>query len=456
MTWWNKIGLAAAITASALSIQPERALACGGCFVPPAENTQVTGHRMIMTIGMEQSTLYDQIQYTGAPESFAWVLPTKGKVDVGVSSDLVFNQLGADTTVQVAPPPLDCPSYDCGNADSLSTGSGMFAGGGGGAGPGGVQVIAQEVVGPYETVQLQASDPQALHKWLADHGYKLPSEIEPIVSAYVNDGFNFLAVKLVPGKGVQSMQPIRITTKGASVALPLRMVAAGTGATTTVTLFVLSEFRAETANFPTFTVAPEAVVWDYNQNRSTYTDLRDAGYKTSNGFGWLAESAQPYSDTGFRFRILSVVQVNTQQSGYGTEYEKAQAEAKADMDVLFAGLKSKSIWLTRLRAELSRQALGTDLVLQAASDQKQIQRFIQTTKWIGQQPACPPKPPGCGDSKSGSDPSGSDDFWASAVKRSRADGSGCAMGDSGLTESAIGGAVVAIAAAMWRRRRRSK
>src|SRR5215207_3353429 len=71
--------------------------ACGGCFGPPPPPTEsptiVTDHRMILTVAKEQSTLYDQIRYQGSPESFAWVLPIAGTVDVGLSADIVFTGL---------------------------------------------------------------------------------------------------------------------------------------------------------------------------------------------------------------------------------------------------------------------------------------------------------------------------------------------------------------------------
>jgi hypothetical protein len=452
MNTWQKFGLVAPL-ALMVALHTSDADACGGCFVPPEENTQVTGHRMIMSIGMDQSTLYDQIEYTGAPESFAWVLPTKGTVDVGVSSDLVFNQLGFDTQVRVYAPPRNCPWYNCyGGAEDQASGFGSVASASAGTG-GSVNVIAQEVVGPYETVQLESTDPEALSNWLSDHGYKLPDEIAPIVTAYVNDGFNFLAVKLVPGKDVQAMQPIRITTVGSNVALPLRMVAAGTGATTTVTLFVVSEFRSETANFPTFLIPPEDVVWDYSLDRSNYTDLRDAQYASSKGFAWLAESSFGYSPVGFRSQIANVISFGGPgQSGYGDDPEKAQQAADEDMDVLFAKMDENSVWVTRLRAELSRAALATDLVLQAADAQKEIPSSIQTTKFVGEEPECPPPPPGCDDPNGSSgDPASGDEYWGAVARKNRFGGA-CTMGESGLSEAAFGSAMLILGLALYRRR----
>lgn len=432
-------------------LAPTDAGACGGCFVPPAENTQVTGHRMILSVGMTQSTLYDQIEYTGAPSQFAWVLPTKGTVDVGLSSDLVFNQLGVDTSVLVAPPVQDCPSYSCGgefaaSSDNEGTGTSATSGGGG------VEVLANEVVGPFETVQLASTDPNALNAWLSSHGYNVPADIQPVVAAYVNDGFNFLAMKLVPGVGVDKMRPVRITTPGASPVLPLKMVAAGTGALTTITLYVIGEGRYEPLNFPSFEIATDLVMWNYDINDSNYTELRQSLYDASNGFGWLAEAARPYGSDGFRSQIMNVLSfVGPEQSGYDDgsgDYAAAEAAAQEDLDTLFAGMSPASTYVTRLRSELARPALGSDLFLGASIGQGDVSNFIQTTQWLGTQPACPP-PPDCGD--------GPGIGRGFGNRNGGSDGSGCALGtddekDYGL--AGLFGGAIALAVAARRRRRR--
>src|SRR4029077_16866100 len=85
----------------------------------------------------------------------------------------------------------------------------------------GVTVLKKEIVGPYETVQLKAEDPGALQVWLDKNGVVVPPDVKPVIDTYVREHFNFLALKLVPGKGVQEMRPVRVTTQGANVALPL-------------------------------------------------------------------------------------------------------------------------------------------------------------------------------------------------------------------------------------------
>ena len=101
--------LALPVVAVGLLASPDAA-ACGGCFHEPgeAENTQVTGHRMIFSISQKETTLWDQFSYAGSPTSFAWVLPVKGTATIGLSSDVVFGYLDQFTGVTVSEPNLPC------------------------------------------------------------------------------------------------------------------------------------------------------------------------------------------------------------------------------------------------------------------------------------------------------------------------------------------------------------
>ena len=71
----------------------------------------------------------------GTPSSFAWVLPIKGLVDVGISSDALFGNLDASTNVTVNSRLISCPPPPCLNSSGAGGG---FAGGGGDGGSGGV------------------------------------------------------------------------------------------------------------------------------------------------------------------------------------------------------------------------------------------------------------------------------------------------------------------------------
>lgn len=430
--------LATLAIAAAVQLTSTPAEACGGCFhgpqLPNEEGTQVTGHRMIMAIGKEQSTLYDQIEYVGDPSDFAWVLPIRGQVTVGLSSDVVFNALGQRTSVVVQPPPNPCPQYDTCNTPDFGIGSSATGTGGGTAGEGGVTVNVEEVVGPYETVQLSSTDPTALTNWLDQNGYEIPTEIEPIIAAYVDDGFDFLALRLSPGEGVDKMQPVRVTSMGASVNLPLRMVAAGTGATTTVTLWVLSEGRYEAQNFPNFTISADDLVWDWSLGRSNFNDLRQAQYESSNGTAWLTESSTQMSDVSFRSEIFELVDFFSEaEHGYYATPEMTSRElAEADMDALFTGIDLADLQVTRMRAELSRPALAQDLVL-AGTNAGEVPRLLQAAQ--GTALTCPPPPPPCdteGVGTGGNGASAEDNGGSCAIAHEDADASWVLLAGLGL------------------------
>ncbi|MDB4935035.1 MAG: hypothetical protein JWP87_2007 [Labilithrix sp.] len=415
------VAMAAALTSS-YALERE-ASACGGCFSPPPSPTEnptvVSDHRMILTIAKEQSTLYDQIKYSGNPSAFAWVLPISGTVDVGLSADIVFRTLDGITTTNIIAPPRNCPPPpQCNNRNSAFGGaSADSAPTAADAGTPGVQITKQEVVGPYETVQLKATDANALQAWLAKNNFNVPADVQPVINQYVTEHFDFLALKLVPGKSVQDMRPVRVTTKGANAVLPLRMVAAGTGATVGVSLWVISEGRYEPQNFPSFVIPTEEIAWDWVANKSNYTELRAEKTTAANGRGWETESStilyaqqveaavnrsyyNPYPYPGNPQDPDAGPQLDPQEQSAQVDYDavkdpqtgaviKTAVQVRnEDVAALFYGIPTASSRITRMRADLAHAALNDDLVMTASKDQAILSNTRQLTKEIGQ-PQCP-------------------------------------------------------------------
>src|SRR5580658_6403038 len=181
--------LGLSIATSGLALAPERdARACGGCFHPPTQTvSDITDERMLLATSTTQSTLYDQIQYSGSPSSFAWVLPIQGTVTVGLSADVLFDSIDTLTATQIVPPESTCPPpcFFPGNSGTAASGSLSGAG----APSGTVTVTKQENVGPYATVQLHSTDGSALNNWLAQNGYNVAADVAPVIAAYITEGF---------------------------------------------------------------------------------------------------------------------------------------------------------------------------------------------------------------------------------------------------------------------------
>lgn len=381
--------VAPAIALAALTAREAPAEACGGCIHPNETPTVVTDHRMIFTVSKEQSTLYDQISYSGSPSSFGWVLPVVGDVSIGVSADGVFGAIDARTATQIYAPPINCPVEPeaCRALFARDGGAVQYSNGGG------VTVLRREVVGPYDTALLKASSPAALETWAKDNAFVIPEEAKPVIAAYQAEHFDFLAVKLVPGAGVKDMRPIRVTTKGANVALPLRMVAVGAGATLGITLWVLSEGRMEPTNFGWFTVPTEELVWDWTANKSNYVDLRAAKAARAAGRMWEIESSITIPQSVLRDQVR---QGTFDPGGSGTatspDYEpsgnKSAAEVQdEDLAALFAGLPA-DVRVTRMRADLTRAALDQDLTLGASTEKGELSN-VRTIRKEAQEPLCP-------------------------------------------------------------------
>jgi len=368
---------------------------------------------MILSISQGQTTLYDELRYVGDPESFAWVLPISGTAKIGISSDGLFATLDAMTQVTVIPPPLNCPTppTDCsyGYGDESAQGAPST-----GASDPGVTVTAMQTVGPYETVQLSATDPAALNSWLTSHGYTVPADIKPVIDQYVAEHFDFLALKLVPGTGVQAMRPVRVTTTGASTVLPLRMVAAGTGAVVGVQLWTVAEGRYEPQNFPFFQIKAEELEWDWITYSSNLGNLRKERAGTLAGRGWELESSvafpiedmkgyvtngycQPYQGGYYGGgpgggapsigRACSGAQNNyeAEDAGQGTPRPKEVVQAE-DLATLLAGIQG-NVRITRTRSDLAHAALDRDLVLVASADQAEISPALKITREKNQ-PTC--------------------------------------------------------------------
>jgi hypothetical protein len=434
-----------ALAAAALLTSTREAEACGGCFVQQQDSTVVTGHRMVLSLSPAQSVLWDQIKYAGDPAEFAWVLPVRPGAVIEIASDAWFETLDAATTTTVLSPQIACATsggFGCGAAQAgLAFDSSLQSGGG-------VTVVHQGTVGPYETVTLETDTPGALNAWLDDHGFNVDQGTQPIIDAYVKESFQFIAIRLQPGKGVAQMKPVRVLSEGASPTLPLRMVAAGSGPEVSIILFTISEARMAPKNFPEAAIPPVMVTWDFEQQSSNYAELREAALSLQGGKAWLTPYAQPrtlfspFDSPALGFRVQygsnpadglvdtigaayvqrgldngeTISGACTQTFGQIAEsaslvrnpcpfgaapddpacgsVEPGEIDARSlacgpldDLAVALRGLHPKDVWLTRLEAQLPRAGLDVDLELRPATAQLPVDNWIRAQRSTGD--ACP-------------------------------------------------------------------
>jgi hypothetical protein len=422
------------VAAGVALIPPNEAQACGGCFAPQDPPTVVTGHRMVMSVSPTQSVLWDQIVYSGEPEEFAWVLPVKPGARVESSTAAFFEVFEANTAIRVVAPPINCG----GSAGSVGCGSAAFDGAeAGGLNEDGepVDVLHQGTVGPYETVTLSTEEPGALNAWLEQHGYNVDPSTQPIVDAYVAEGFDFIALRLQPGLGIDRMTPVRVVMPGMSLGLPLRMVGIGTGAFTPIVLYVVSEGRFTTQNFPEVDLDLNVLSWNFATQSSNYEALRADALSENDGRSWLTAyagvgmfGANQWDATGADISFLpryleqalengeiptacdasmalidpTARVVNPCPPGEPWDSPACGAVAPAEVDartlgcagaddvaVALTGLRIQDTWVTRLEANLPRAALADDLLLTASQKQEAVTNFPQAVIALEEDAACP-------------------------------------------------------------------
>lgn len=393
------------------------ARACGGCFHPPTEVTVVNEHRMVFSIGKTQTVLWDQIKYGGDPKEFAWVLPVRPGTKLELSHDdfmVALDEYTQPVITGPTPPPSKGSAFGCGSSSSTTLDSVPNSG---------VTVVSEQVVGPYEVATLRAIDSGALEAWLKAHSYVIPPAVQPTVDSYVKEKFDFIALRLLPNKGIGAMQPVRVVTQGADATLPLRMVAAGVGQRVGILLYVIGEGRYRTTNFHDVTVKDSQLVWDTAASKSNYSTLAESAMTGGDGKGVLTEfaghantsdfgqagsrgfflpslkeaynqttrqsfannncSRSPLADSGFNTPDVNVPDASVDGSPSDASVADANAPDAAppasnndcvfdDVDVATKGMNPSDVWITRMRMHLPVSALAADLQLGAESTQSLV------------------------------------------------------------------------------------
>jgi len=330
----------------------DRAAACGGCVSPPNTFTAVDSHRMVIALGVDETILWDQFIYSGAPEEFAWILPVpSSQVVVELASPDFIAAMDEATTPQVRPasvPPCDVATAGGG------CGCGEF---GPGFAPGpvdGVEVYSQAVVGPYETVTLGSEDPNALFAWMAGNGYAFPQDHIATLDHYIAQGSAFVILRLRPDASVSAMQPVRVRFRGFMGTFPLKMVVVGAPGPIDLSLWVIGEQRYGSLNYATTTVDSGDLVWDWATNTSNYGEVFEDTIFRNGGRAWVTEYAAPLADSELA-ELLSTRALD--------DFTAARAQVHYP-------------YVTRLRTRMSADYLNEDLQLAIAEDSTGIDREL--------------------------------------------------------------------------------
>jgi len=185
------------------------------------------------------------VSFEGDAEDFAWVIPVPNLPDIAVTDAELFWELSDFTAVEVP------------------RGGGCFAAfpGEGEGEDGGVDVIEEQVVGPYATATLSATNATALADWLNANGYIFPEEGEEIVSEYIEKEWYFVATKINAIEestnytlAVGAIEPIVLSFASNQTVYPLRISSLSTKTATPpeVLLYVLGDHVMVPEQYPLY------------------------------------------------------------------------------------------------------------------------------------------------------------------------------------------------------------
>ncbi|HEX2313565.1 MAG TPA: DUF2330 domain-containing protein [Thermomonospora sp.] len=147
----------------------------------------------------------------------AWLFPTPTPARVALGERDWFRQLDALTEPRVVK-----RRRWWGRPD----GDGTSGAAPGAAQGGGVRVLGEQRLGPFQVATLASGDSRALAAWLSRNGYRLSPRLEAALRPYVERRWTYVAVKLAPGSGkvlTGDLDPLRVTFRSDEIVYPMRL-----------------------------------------------------------------------------------------------------------------------------------------------------------------------------------------------------------------------------------------
>ncbi len=292
--------------AAVTALAPAPARACGGFFCDSVNGVPTpvdqTGENILFVLDREAGTVeaHIQIEYTGDPQKFAWLIPVTAIPDFAVGSEpLISNLLAGTAPVYGFSAVRDCADDDrprdnigC-SAVSLDAGGGREEGGDEGDSAGGPEVVKRAVVGAFELVVLQGGTSQEVYDWLLAGGFYQDMAALPILDEYLAEDFYFVAIKLRHDAGVDEIHPIVMTYEGDQPCVPLRLTRIAAVEDMGVRVFSLADERTVPINYRH--VELNEVRLDWRSSADNYREVvaRAIDAPGADGHAFITEYAGP-------------------------------------------------------------------------------------------------------------------------------------------------------------------
>jgi hypothetical protein len=305
--------LAVGATAALIAVPAPRARACGGFFcnqsqdpsnLPVAQTAENVLFAMKRTpSGQFQLEAHVQIFYTGPADKFSWIVPVDSQPEVAVGNNALFNALLSRTRPQFA---LDWSVEGTCRALPMNGAGNTFPAGGlptpgpstsvadAGAGPPGVDIAFRGEVGPYGAAVIKSTDPQdakPVIDWLNSNQYFVTSEGARLIADYVRQEKYFVAIKLLPQKGINEILPLVMRFVGPGPCIPLKLTAIAALKDLKINLWVLADQRVVPDNVYEMEINPARIDW--LAGGANYDDLVKRAADEAGGNAFITEYAGP-------------------------------------------------------------------------------------------------------------------------------------------------------------------
>jgi hypothetical protein len=164
-----------------------------------------------------KETLILSLNYRGAGNDFAWLIPTPSVPAVSKAPDDFFQQLDKMLISLRGYPEMEEEHFGDVGASVPMMGGGE------------VEVISRQKIGIYDVAVIKSTDPYALKNWLDKEGYRLPSSAPNILKPYIEKKWCFVAVKVSKDEfkgrriGEGMLTPMKIEFATPTILYPLRV-----------------------------------------------------------------------------------------------------------------------------------------------------------------------------------------------------------------------------------------
>ena len=266
--------------AAALLLLPSIARA-DGCFIPPTAfaKVQIPDQRALIHYANGTETLVIDTSFKGDGTNFAWIIPVPSVPKVEAATTGLFptlQELFEPEVIHYVPhnylAALFIAVFICSFVWGKRHGYSvlkvvvfwvcmlfiasisvpMFATAGVSATEtGGLQILARNTVGIYDTATLSSTNGRAVFDWLQTNGFATPTNLAPAIEAYAREGWVFVASKLrmdASLDGPTRAHPLSLTFKTPRAVYPLRLTGIGNGKCK-IDLYVFGPNRAESPSF---------------------------------------------------------------------------------------------------------------------------------------------------------------------------------------------------------------